>query len=73
MTEHRGAKPIVVGIDGSKAAVRAAIWGAAEARQHDVALKLLCVIDRDRAGTPKRRQSAAPRGGRRFARRVRRC
>jgi nucleotide-binding universal stress UspA family protein len=48
----RGAKPVVVGIDGSKAAVRAAIWGVTEALRHDVALKLLCVIDRDRALTP---------------------
>ena len=53
MTADRGANPVVVGIDGSKAAVRAAIWGAAEAFQHDVALKLLCVIDRDRALTPR--------------------
>ncbi len=51
MIADRGAKPVVVGIDGSKAAVRAAVWGAAEALQHDVALKLLCVIDRDRAVT----------------------
>ncbi len=52
MIADRGAKPIVVGVDGSKAAVRAAVWGAAEALQHDVALKLLYVIDRDRAVTP---------------------
>ena len=48
----RGAKPVVVGIDGSQAAVRAAVWGAAEALQHDVALKLLYVIDNNRALTP---------------------
>jgi nucleotide-binding universal stress UspA family protein len=48
----RGARPVVVGIDGSEAAVRAAVWGAAEAHQHDVALRLLYVIDRNRALTP---------------------
>jgi nucleotide-binding universal stress UspA family protein len=52
MIADRGANPVVVGIDGSKAAVRAAVWGAAEALQHDVALKLLYVIDRNRALTP---------------------
>lgn len=52
MIADRGAKPVVVGIDGSKAAVRAAVWGAAEALKHDVALKLLYVIQRDRAVTP---------------------
>ena len=52
MIEGRGAMPVVVGIDGSKAAVRAAVWGATEALRHDVALKLLYVIDRNRAVTP---------------------
>ena len=44
--------PVVVGVDGSRAAVRAAVWGAAEALQHDVALKMLYVIDRNKAVTP---------------------
>ncbi|MDT5207422.1 MAG: hypothetical protein QOD34_4058 [Mycobacterium sp.] len=52
MIAGHDAKPVVVGIDGSRAAVRAAVWGAAEALEHDVALKLLYVIDRDRALTP---------------------
>lgn len=52
MIADRGAKPVVVGIDGSKAAARAAVWGAGEALQHDVALKLVYVIDSDRAVTP---------------------
>lgn len=46
------AKSIVVGIDGSRAAVAAAQWGADEASGHDVPLRLLYVIDRNRAFTP---------------------
>ncbi|MFZ1162824.1 universal stress protein [Mycobacterium sp.] len=52
MIADRGARPVVVGIDGSKAAVRAAVWGAAEALQRDIALKLLYVIDSHRSVTP---------------------
>jgi nucleotide-binding universal stress UspA family protein len=46
------AKAVVVGIDGSQAAVAAAAWGAGEALHRDVALKLIYVIDRNRAFTP---------------------
>lgn len=46
------AKSIVVGIDGSRAAVAAAQWGADNASGHDVALRLLYVIDRRRGFTP---------------------
>jgi nucleotide-binding universal stress UspA family protein len=46
------AKSIVVGIDGSRAAVAAAQWGAEKASGHDVALRLLYVIDRRRGFTP---------------------
>ena len=46
------AKSVVVGIDGSQAAVAAAVWGAGEALHRDVVLKLLYVIDRNRAFTP---------------------
>ncbi len=46
------AKSVVVGIDGSQAAVAAAQWGADEARGHHAALQLLYVIDRGRAFTP---------------------
>lgn len=46
------AKAVVVGIDGSQAAVAAAAWGAGEALHHGVVLKLLYVIDRNRAFTP---------------------
>ncbi len=52
MVADRDAKPVVVGIDGSEGAVRAAVWGAAEALRHDAALKLVYVIDRNRAVTP---------------------
>jgi nucleotide-binding universal stress UspA family protein len=46
------AKSIVVGIDGSPAAVAAARWAADKASGHDAALRLLYVIDRRRAFTP---------------------
>ncbi|MGA9611840.1 MAG: universal stress protein [Mycobacterium sp.] len=50
--DERSVNSVVVGIDGSQAAVAAAVWGAGEALQHDVVLKLLYVIDRNRAFTP---------------------
>lgn len=37
MKETLGNEPVVVGIDGSKAAVRAALWAADEAISHDTA------------------------------------
>ena len=37
-------KPVVVGIDGSSAAIRAALWAAAEAYSHDVPLELVYVM-----------------------------
>jgi nucleotide-binding universal stress UspA family protein len=46
------AKSIVVGIDGSRAAVAAALWAAEKASGSDVALRLLYVIDRRRGFTP---------------------
>lgn len=46
------AKSIVVGIDGSRAAVAAAQWAADKANDHDVTLRLLYVIDRRRGFTP---------------------
>jgi nucleotide-binding universal stress UspA family protein len=33
--------PVIVGIDGSKAAVRAALWAAGEAVSRDVPIRLL--------------------------------
>lgn len=39
------AKPVVVGIDGSKHALRAAQWAALEAASRDVPLRLVYVID----------------------------
>lgn len=44
------AKPIVVGIDGSKHAVRAARWAALEAASRDVPLRLVYVVDAVDAG-----------------------
>lgn len=40
-------QPIVVGIDGSKAALRAALWAVDEAASRDAPLRLLCAIERD--------------------------
>ena len=45
MTENSVNTSVVVGIDGSKAALRAAIWAADEALDRDSALRLLHVVD----------------------------
>ncbi|BBX65811.1 universal stress protein [Mycobacterium saskatchewanense] len=42
-------QPVVVGIDGSKAAIRAAIWAVEEAVSRDVPLRLLCAIEQGEA------------------------
>jgi nucleotide-binding universal stress UspA family protein len=49
MKELSAPRPIVVGIDGSKAAVRAALWAVDEAVSRDVPLRLLYAIERDDA------------------------
>lgn len=46
---------IVVGIDGSKAAVRAALWAVDEAVHRDIPLRLVHVIDADPTSNPKHR------------------
>jgi len=43
---------IVVGIDGSKAAIRAALWAVDEAVSRDVPLRLLSVIEQDDSQVP---------------------
>jgi nucleotide-binding universal stress UspA family protein len=43
------AKPVIVGIDGSQAAIRAAVWAADEAIARDVPLRLLYVSSADSA------------------------
>jgi nucleotide-binding universal stress UspA family protein len=45
MTDARDSRPVVVGVDGSKAAVRAAVWAADEAVDTDSTLLLLHVVD----------------------------
>jgi nucleotide-binding universal stress UspA family protein len=47
MEPSRFTAPIVVGIDGSQAAIRAALWAADEALSRDVPLRLVHVIDVD--------------------------
>jgi len=41
--------PIKVGVDGSKAAIRAALWAADEAAAQHVTLDLVCVVDPSRS------------------------
>lgn len=48
MPENHRDAPVVVGVDGSKAAVRAALWAADEAVGQGSALLLIHVIDPDR-------------------------
>lgn len=45
MTNRSIDGPVLVGIDGSKHAVRAALWAVPEAIARDVPLRLVCVID----------------------------
>jgi nucleotide-binding universal stress UspA family protein len=47
MNELSAPRPIVVGIDGSKAAIHAALWAVDEAVSLDVPLRLLYAIERD--------------------------
>ena len=49
MNELRTSRPIVVGIDGSKAAIRAALWAVDEAVSRDVPLRLLYAIEQGHA------------------------
>jgi hypothetical protein len=45
--DQSAASPIVVGIDGSKHAIGAAIWATDEAVSRGAQLLLVCVIDPD--------------------------
>ncbi len=45
MNELRTSRPVVVGVDGSKAAIATALWAVDEAVSRDVPLRLLYVID----------------------------
>ncbi|MDT5144785.1 MAG: hypothetical protein QOI79_4152, partial [Mycobacterium sp.] len=44
---HRPSPSVVVGVDGSRAAVHAAIWAADEAVSRDIPLRLICAIPPD--------------------------
>lgn len=44
MTEHQAPSDIVVGIDGSRSAIGAALWAVDEAVSRDIPLRLVCVI-----------------------------
>ena len=59
--EDRNSSPpaVVVGIDGSRSAVDAALWAVDEAVSRDIPLRLVYAIDPDTAGTdPQRRRHA---------------
>lgn len=45
MTDLRSAPAVVVGIDGSKSAVEAAVWAIGEAVSKDIPLRLVYVVD----------------------------
>ena len=45
MTGDNDRPPVVVGVDGSRAGVRAALWGAEAAQTRDAPLRLVSVID----------------------------
>jgi nucleotide-binding universal stress UspA family protein len=47
MNESATAQPVVVGIDGSKAAIRAALWAVDEAVSRDAPVRLLCATERE--------------------------
>ena len=47
MSELHTSRPIVVGIDGSKAAVQAALWAVDEAVSRDVSLRLVYAVEQD--------------------------
>jgi nucleotide-binding universal stress UspA family protein len=50
---------VVVGVDGSKAAMRAALWAVDEAVDRKVPLRLLYALDQDDPGTATRRRADA--------------
>nr|WP_293313996.1 universal stress protein [Mycobacterium sp.] len=45
MNDSPAPQPIVVGIDGSKAALQAALWAVDEALSRDAPLRLLCALE----------------------------
>ena len=51
MQEHCPSPAVVVGIDGSRSAVDAALWAVDEAVSRDIPLRLLYAIDPTRCGT----------------------
>jgi nucleotide-binding universal stress UspA family protein len=55
MNEPAEPRSIVVGIDGSKAAIRAALWAADEAISRDITLRLLGAVEPDSTPAPAER------------------
>lgn len=48
---HTSSRAVVVGVDGSRTAIDAALWAVDEAVAHDIPLRLLYAIDPDDAGS----------------------
>lgn len=47
MKESATPRPVVIGVDGSKAATRAAVWAVDEAIGRDAPLRLVCAVEPD--------------------------
>ena len=62
MTNNPGNAPVIVGVDGSKTAVRAALWAAEEAAGQDSTLLLIHVIDPGRDDQEMRNGRSQARG-----------
>ncbi len=59
MGELQAAASVVVGVDGSLAAIRAALWAVDEAVSRDIPLRLVCAVDP--RGTSRTEPNAAAR------------
>ncbi|MBV8181625.1 MAG: universal stress protein [Mycobacterium sp.] len=58
MLDYHPPKSVVVGIDGSDAAVRAALWAADKVAGTDTALRLLCISEQTLTDNPREAQRA---------------
>jgi hypothetical protein len=63
MLDYHPPKSVVVGIDGSDAAVRAALWAADKVAGTDTALRLLCISEQTLTDNPREAQRAGNGGG----------
>ncbi|MDI3315208.1 MAG: universal stress protein [Mycobacterium sp.] len=61
MNDSPARPAVVVGVDGSKAALRAALWAVDEAVDRGLPLRLLCAVDEAAAAAVTRRRAHAER------------